>query len=163
MWLWLKYTALWHVAVACRWYLMPDYGIRGKEHTTHVTLTVVPTHRRRLSSLLVYRFSLTLKLSGEMLAWLSVWGEVHICIWPSWCHCHSPSLASVNPDGFTFLVPAHPGSPGHSSGGRKMVVVVVIVVISFQDFQPMWSWSTSVTDRQTDRQHAIARPCFALQ
>jgi len=25
--------------------------------------------------------------------------------------------------------------------------------ISFQDFQPMWSWSgTNVTDRQTDRQ-----------
>jgi len=23
------------------------------------------------------------KLSGEMLAWLSVWGEVQICIWPS--------------------------------------------------------------------------------
>ena len=24
--------------------------------------------------------------------------------------------------------------------------------ISFQDFQPMWSWSTNVTDRRTDRQ-----------
>jgi len=23
---------------------------------------------------------------------------------------------------------------------------------SFQDFQPMWSWSTNVTDRQTDGQ-----------
>jgi len=22
--------------------------------------------------------------------------------------------------------------------------------ISFQDFQPMWSWSTNVTDRRTD-------------
>jgi len=22
--------------------------------------------------------------------------------------------------------------------------------ITFQDFQPMWSWSTNVTDRQTD-------------
>jgi len=22
-------------------------------------------------------------------------GEVQICIWPSWCHCHSPSLAPV--------------------------------------------------------------------
>jgi len=28
------------------------------------------------------------KLSGVMLAWLPVWGEVQICIWPSWCHCH---------------------------------------------------------------------------
>jgi len=30
-----------------------------------------------------------------MLAWLSVWSKVQTCIWPSWCHCHSPSLASV--------------------------------------------------------------------
>ena len=35
------------------------------------------------------------KLSGEVLAWLSVWREVQTCIWPSWCHCHSLSLASV--------------------------------------------------------------------
>jgi len=38
------------------------------------------------------------------------------------------------PPSFTFLVPAHPGSPGHSVGGRKngtvkMVVVVVVVVV----------------------------------
>jgi len=30
-----------------------------------------------------------------MLAWLSVWSEVQTCIWPSWCHCRSLSLASV--------------------------------------------------------------------
>ena len=30
-----------------------------------------------------------------MLAWLSVWSEVQTCIWSSWCHCHSQSLASV--------------------------------------------------------------------
>jgi len=35
------------------------------------------------------------KRSGEVLAWLSVWSEVQTCIWPSWCHCHSLSLASV--------------------------------------------------------------------
>jgi len=39
-------------------------------------------------------------------------------------HCHSLSLALVNPDwfyflGFTFLVPAHLGSPGHSPGAVK--------------------------------------------
>jgi len=59
------------------------------------------------------------KLSGAMLAWLSVWGEVQIYIWPIRCHCHSLSLAPVNPDwfyfpGFTFLVTAHPGSPGQN-------------------------------------------------
>jgi len=43
-------------------------------------------------------------------------------VWPSWCHCHSLSLAPVNPDwfylpGFTFLVPAHPDSPGQNPRG----------------------------------------------
>jgi len=35
------------------------------------------------------------KLSGGVLAWLSVWSEVQTCIRPRWCHCHSLSLASV--------------------------------------------------------------------
>ena len=35
------------------------------------------------------------KLSSGVLAWLSVWRYVQPCIWPSWCHCHSLSLASV--------------------------------------------------------------------
>ena len=34
-------------------------------------------------------------LSGGVLAWLSVWSEMQTCIWPSRCHCHSLSLASV--------------------------------------------------------------------
>ena len=34
-------------------------------------------------------------LSGGVLAWLSVWSEVQTCIRPSWCHCHSLSLAAV--------------------------------------------------------------------
>jgi len=33
--------------------------------------------------------------ASGLLAWLSVWSDVQICIWPSWCHCHSLSLASV--------------------------------------------------------------------
>ena len=36
------------------------------------------------------------KLSGGVLAWLAVWSEVQTCIRPSWCHCHSLSLASEN-------------------------------------------------------------------
>ena len=35
------------------------------------------------------------KLSDGVLAWLSVWSKVQTCIWLSWCHCHSLSLASV--------------------------------------------------------------------
>ena len=53
------------------------------------------------------------KLSRGVLAWLSVCGEVQICIWSSWCHCHSLSLASaksrlVLPSWYplTWVVPA---------------------------------------------------------
>jgi len=61
------------------------------------------------------------KLNGGMLVWLFVWVKVQICIWPS-CHCHSLSLAPVNPGwfylpGFTFLVPAQLGSPGQNPRG----------------------------------------------
>ena len=35
------------------------------------------------------------KKSGGVLAWLSVWSEVQTCIRPSWCYCHSLSLAPV--------------------------------------------------------------------
>ena len=35
------------------------------------------------------------KLSGEGLASLSVCSKVQTCIWPSWCHYHSLSLAPV--------------------------------------------------------------------
>ena len=34
-------------------------------------------------------------LSGGVLAWLPTCSEVQTCIWPSWCHCQSMSLASV--------------------------------------------------------------------
>ena len=52
------------------------------------------------------------KMSGGVLASLSVWSKMQTCIWPSWCHWHSLSLASVKFRlVFTFLVPAHLGSP----------------------------------------------------
>ena len=35
------------------------------------------------------------KLSGGVLAWLSVWSELQTCVCTSWCHCHWLSLASV--------------------------------------------------------------------
>jgi len=38
-------------------------------------------------------------------------------------------------------------------------VGLIDCAISFQDFQPTWSWSTNVTDRRTtDRRQVIARP-----
>jgi len=51
------------------------------------------------------------KLSGGVLAWLSVWSEVQTCIWPSGFHCHSLSLVQLNPDWFNL---SGTGSPGQS-------------------------------------------------
>jgi len=50
------------------------------------------------------------KLSGGVLARLSVRSEMHTCIWPNWCHCHSLSLASVKS---RLVLPfwTHTGSP----------------------------------------------------
>jgi len=45
-------------------------------------------------------------------------------------------------------------------------VGLIVRAISFRDFQLMWSWSTNVTDSQTDGQtdgwHAISIPCYTL-
>jgi len=49
-----------------------------------------------------------------MLAWFCVCITVQICIWPSWCHCSSLSCSSKSRYFFTFLVPAHPCSPGQN-------------------------------------------------
>ena len=66
------------------------------------------------------------KLSCGLLAWLSMWSEVQTCIWPSWCHCHSPSLAPVKSRlAFTFLVPAHLGTPGKRAVKRVCVYVCI--------------------------------------
>ena len=63
------------------------------------------------------------KLSGGVLAWLSVGSEVQTCMWPSGFHCHSLSLASVKSRlVFTFLLLAHPGSPGKRAVQRVTVV-----------------------------------------
>ena len=61
-----------------------------------------------------------------VLAWLSVWSEVQTCIWLSWCHCHSLSLASVKS---RLVLPFHPGSPGQRAVKRVCVCVCVCVLI----------------------------------
>jgi len=79
------------------------------------------------------------KLTGGVLVWLSVWSEVQTCIWPTWCHCHSLSLASVKSRlVFTFLALAHLGSPRQRAVKRVFVccctcvswIVVYIVFIN---------------------------------
>jgi len=52
------------------------------------------------------------KWSGGVLAWLSVWGEVHIWLWPSWPLPLTVSCSSKSIMEFTFQAPAHPCSPG---------------------------------------------------
>ena len=49
-----------------------------------------------------------------------IWDEVQTCIWPSRCHCHSLSLAPVNPDWFYL--------PGFYLSGTC---------------SPGWSWTNS--------------------
>ena len=69
------------------------------------------------------------KQSDGVLVWLPVWSKVQTCIWPSWCHCHSLSLASVKSRlVFTFLVPAHVGSPGKKAIKRVCVCVCLQIV-----------------------------------
>ena len=72
------------------------------------------------------------KLSGWMLVWLCVWVKgsyLHMAYLHMMPFSHSLSLAAVNPDwfylpGFTFLVPAHPGSPGQNPRAVKWLCVV---------------------------------------
>ena len=68
------------------------------------------------------------KLSGGVLAWLSVWSEVQTCICSSLRHCHSLSSFSKIQIGFAFLVPAHFGSPGKRAVKRVCVCVIFIQV-----------------------------------
>jgi len=69
------------------------------------------------------------KLSGEMLAWLSLWSEMQTCLKHSWCHCHSLSLLQWIQIDFTFLVPAHPGSPGKRAIKRVCVCVCMFICL----------------------------------
>jgi len=58
------------------------------------------------------------KLSGGVLACLSVWSKVQISL-PLTVSCFSKIQI-----GFTFLVPAHPGSPGQRAVKRVCVCVL---------------------------------------
>ena len=60
------------------------------------------------------------KLSGGVLAWLSVWSEVQTCIRPSWCHCHSLSLASVK---------SSPGQRAVKWARARVLLAVFIIII----------------------------------
>jgi len=79
------------------------------------------------------------KLSGGVLARLSVWSEVQTCIWPSWCHCHSLSLASVKSRlVFNFLVPTHLGSPGQRAVKRCVCVCSCVPIKEVVEYWRSW-------------------------
>jgi len=79
------------------------------------------------------------KLSGEILAGLSVWSEVQmICIWSSWCHCHSIiSCSRSNTEWFTFLAPAYPGCSGKRPLNRCSSSSSSVVDMCVAD----WQWT----------------------
>ena len=59
-----------------------------------------------------------------MLAWLSDWSDVQTCIQPSWCHCHSQSLASIKSRlVLPFWYRLNPDSPGQRAVKRVCVCV----------------------------------------
>ena len=58
------------------------------------------------------------KLSGGVLAWLSVWSEVLTHMAQLMPLPLTVSCSSKIQTGFTFLVPAHPGSPGQGAVKR---------------------------------------------
>jgi len=113
-------------------FLVPAHpGSPGQRVVKRVCLCVCVTCAFSALTLLVGRQEGHLackKLSGGVLAWSSVWSDVQACIWPSWCHCHSLSLASVKFRlVFTFPAPAHLGSPGQWAIIRVCVCVCVLL------------------------------------
>jgi len=63
-----------------------------------ICICLLPQCAYRTLTLLVWRqeeHPACKKLSGGVLTWLSVRSEMQTCIWPSWCHCHSLSVASI--------------------------------------------------------------------
>ena len=87
-------------------------------------------------------------LSGGLLALLSVWSEVQTCILPSCCHCHSLSCYSKIQIGFTFLVPAHLGSPGKSGVKRVCVCYIyclLVYIVCFPNYPFFFTFSLFIS------------------
>ena len=88
------------------------------------------------------------KLSVGVLAWLSVWEEVQICIWPSWCYGHSLTLASVKSR--LVLVLAHPENPRQECCKTDLFVVVVSVKV-FCTYEQVLDINAQMPGRQERR------------
>jgi len=67
------------------------------------------------------------KLSSGVLAWLSVWSKVHMAqLMPLPLTVSCSSKIQID---FTFLVPAHPGSPGQRAVKRWCACVRACVCV----------------------------------
>jgi len=72
------------------------------------------------------------KLSGGVLTWLSVWSEVLTHMAQLMPLPLTVSCSSKIQTGFTFLVPAHPGSPGQGAlNGCVCVCVLCYVMLRY--------------------------------
>jgi len=65
------------------------------------------------------------KLSGRVLAWLSVWSKVLTHMAQLMPLPLTVSCSSKIRTGFTFLVPAHPGSLGQGAVKRVLVCILL--------------------------------------
>jgi len=65
------------------------------------------------------------KLSSGVLAWLSVWSKVLTHMAQLMPLPLTVSCSSKIQTGFTFVVPAHPGSPGQGAVKRMCVCVLL--------------------------------------
>jgi len=84
--------------------------------------------------------------------------EVQICIWPSWCHCHSLSLASIKSR--LVLVPAYPGNPGQSPEVCEMDVCVCMCAcvcaclhVNYSEWLVVNDWFAVVTGDHRNVNH----------
>jgi len=87
------------------------------------------------------------KLTGWVLAWLSVCSEVKTCTRPSWCHCHSLSLASVK---FRLVLHlwylVHLGSPGKGLLNGFLCVIINKSLVALEErsgWRQAASWGQS--------------------
>ena len=96
------YTSLETISIRT-YYHPPVYNNQiNHHHHCHYSVCIFKPHSCIDSASVLWRCWLgsrkgirPVKNSGGVLVWLSVWSKMQTCIWPSWCHCHSLSLASV--------------------------------------------------------------------
>jgi len=84
---WLRCSPSRHHDKVC-WHLTLCRSVHGYVLLIVWTLWVIASSALTLSVGWQEGHPTCKKLSGGVLAWLSVWSEVQTCIQPSWCHFH---------------------------------------------------------------------------